>query len=44
MAIGMTISTMVLAVMPHSSPTPTQNDNKCYIDKVKTAVKNTLIH
>jgi hypothetical protein len=41
-AIGMTISTIVLAIMPHSTPTPTPTDNN-NIDKVKTAVKKALV-
>lgn len=43
-AIGMTISTIVLAIWPHGSPpTPTPNNDKGYVDKVKTAAKKTLI-
>ena len=42
MAIGMTISTIVLAVMPHGG-SPTPNDNKGYIDKVETFAKKALM-
>ena len=37
-AIGMTISTIFLAIIPHSSPTPSNN-----VDKVKTVVKQSLV-
>jgi len=42
-AIGMKISTIVLAIMPHGSPSPTPYNDKGYIDRVKTAAKNNLI-
>jgi len=42
-AIGMTISTIVLAITPHGSPSPTPKNDKGFIDRVKTAAKNNLI-
>src|SRR5208282_6011032 len=43
-AIGMTISTIVLALIPHSSPiAPNPGNNGNYIDKAKAAVKQTLV-
>jgi len=41
--IGMTISTIVLAIIPHGSPSPTPNNDKGYVDRLKTAAKKILI-
>ncbi len=41
-AVGMTISTIVLAVLPHNNPASTPSGNT-YVDKVKTAVKKSLV-
>ena len=43
-AIGMTISTIILAILPHnSSPTPSRPDNNTYVDKIKAAVGKSLV-
>lgn len=40
-AVGMTISTIVLAVLPHNTAPPGPGDS--YIDRVKAAVKKSLV-
>ena len=43
-AIGMTISTIVLAILPNNNPIPpASSNNGNYVDKIKAAVKKSLV-